>query len=366
MTDPRVTKLAQTIVGYSAAVQPGDKIHLSGEVSGLPLLREIYRECLAAGGFPITHLTDETSVDYLLRQGTDAQLEFLSPLDVWRSEQADVSINVRASTNTRRLSSLDPQRDSVMMRARRGLSKIRGERTQANAHRWTLTQFPTEAYAQEADMSLEEYEDFVYHATFADQPDPVKCWNDLRDGQQKYVDWLVGRKDVVVRGPNIDLKLSIAGRTFVNSDGRRNMPSGEIFTGPVEDSVNGWVRFSYPALRSGRQVDGVELHFEAGKVIEASARKNQDFLLAQLDTDPGARFLGEFAIGTNYGINRFTGNILFDEKIGGTLHMAVGSGYPETGSKNQSAVHWDMICDMHEGEIVVDGDVLYKNGQFAF
>ena len=214
-------------------------------------------------------------------------------------------------------------------------------------------------------MSLAEYERFVYGATFAAQPDPVAAWQEVHNTQQRLVDWLVGKDEVVVRGPHVDLKLSIAGRTFINSDGRRNMPSGEIFTGPVEDSVNGWIRFTYPALRGGREVEGVEMTFEHGKVVRASAEKNEEYLISQLDSDPGARYLGEFAIGTNYRIQRFTKSILYDEKIGGTLHVAVGSGYPETGSRNQSAVHWDFICDMRqESEILVDGELFYRNGQF--
>ena len=214
-------------------------------------------------------------------------------------------------------------------------------------------------------MSLLEYEDFVYGATFADQPDPVQCWQEIHETQQKLIEWLAGKEQVVVRGPNIDLSLSIAGRTWMNSDGRRNMPSGEIFTGPVEDSVNGWVNFTYPAIRQGREVEGVRLKFEAGKVVDARAEKNEEYLISQLDSDPGARYLGEFAIGTNYKIQRFTKSILFDEKIGGTLHMAVGAGYPETGSKNRSSVHWDFICDMRqESEVWVDDELFYKNGEF--
>jgi aminopeptidase len=214
-------------------------------------------------------------------------------------------------------------------------------------------------------MSVSEYEDFVYAATFADQADPVARWHAVHDRQQELVEWLAGKNDVQVKGPNIDLTLSISGRTFVNSDGKHNMPSGEIFTGPVEDSVNGWVRFSYPAIRDGREVEGVELEFKDGKVVRASAEKNEDYLIRQLDTDAGARFLGEFAVGTNYQIQRFTKSILFDEKIGGTVHMAVGAGYPETGSKNKSSVHWDFICDMREdSEIIVDGELFYRNGQF--
>ena len=214
-------------------------------------------------------------------------------------------------------------------------------------------------------MSLSEYEDFVYAATFADQPDPVACWRNIYTTQQRLVEWLKGKRQVIVRGPNIDLTLSIEGRTFVNSDGKHNMPSGEIFTGPVEESVNGWVKFTYPAIRQGREVEGVELEFKDGKVVAARARKNEDYLLSQLDSDAGARYLGEFAIGTNMGIQRFTRSILFDEKIGGTLHMAVGAGYPETGSKNQSSVHWDFICDMRtDSQILVDGDLFYRNGEF--
>ena len=240
------------------------------------------------------------------------------------------------------------------------------ERSAAGNHRWVLTNYPCPAFAQEADMSLSDYERFVYAATFADQPDPVAAWQAVHEMQQRLVDWLRGKEQVVVRGPNVDLTLSIAGRTFINSDGKRNMPSGEIFTGPVEDSVNGWIRFTYPALRGGREVDGVEFEFKEGQVVRASAAKNEEYLISQLDSDPGARYLGEFAIGTNYQIQRFTKSILYDEKIGGTLHVAVGAGYPETGSRNQSAVHWDFICDMrHESEILVDGELFYRNGQFV-
>ena len=201
---------------------------------------------------------------------------------------------------------------------------------------------------------------------FLDHEDPAGEWRKLSAMQQKKVDWLVGKKQVKLQGPNADIELSIEGRTFINSDGHKNMPSGEIFTGPVEELVNGWIRFSYPSIVAGRAVSGIELKFENGKVVSASAEANDDLLQAQLNADAGARYLGEFAIGTNFGINQFTGNILFDEKIGGTIHMAVGMGYPETGSKNRSAVHWDMICDMrNDSTIHVDGDLFYKNGEFV-
>jgi aminopeptidase len=227
------------------------------------------------------------------------------------------------------------------------------------------TLYPTNAFAQEADMSLSDFEDFVFGACHVDKDDPVSEWLKVSKEQQRLVNWLKGKSQVKVKGPSVDLNLSITGRSFINSDGKRNMPSGEIFTGPVEESVNGWVRFSYPTIVAGREIAGIELRFEDGKVTEASADKNEEFLLSALDSDGGARYLGEFAVGTNYGIDRFTKNILYDEKIGGTIHMALGAGYPETGSKNKSALHWDMICEMRDGgQIWVDDELFYDAGQF--
>ena len=282
------------------------------------------------------------------------------------AEKLDVRIGISAATNTRSLTNLDPTRQRRQQNARRHLRRILAERSAAGTHRWVGTLFPCPAYAQEADLSLADYADFVYAATFADQPDPVAAWLDVRATQQRWVDWLKGKDKVVVRGPNVDLTLSIAGRTFINSDGKRNMPSGEIFTGPVEESVNGWIRFSYPALQGGREVDGVEFTFKDGELVKASATKNEEYLLSQIASDPGAARLGEFALGTNYRIQRFTKSILYDEKIGGTMHVALGAGYPETGSRNQSAIHWDFICDMRQdSEILVDGELLYRNGQFV-
>jgi aminopeptidase len=239
------------------------------------------------------------------------------------------------------------------------------ERSATRDLRWVLSMYPTAAYAQDAEMSLEEFADYVFSTTYADSKDPIGAWQRIHDEQQKLVDWLKGKKKLEVKGPNVDLELSIDGRDFINSDGERNMPSGEIYTSPIEDSTEGWVRFSYPAIRQAREVDGIELTFEKGRVVKASATKNEDFLRNMLDTDEGARYLGEFAIGTNKRIDRFIKSILFDEKIGGTIHMAVGFGFPEIGGKNVSAIHWDMICDMRDGgQILADGDLIYESGEF--
>jgi aminopeptidase len=241
------------------------------------------------------------------------------------------------------------------------------ERGAAGSLRWMSTLFPTRAYAMEAEMGFQEYQDFVFRACHADldTADPVTYWQAVQHEQDAIIARIQGHDQVVLRGPNVDLTLSVKGRKFMNACGTNNMPDGEIYTGPVEESANGWVRFTYPAVTQGWVVEGIELKFEDGKVVSATAEKNQDFLLRMLEADPGARYLGEFAIGTNYEIDRFTRSILFDEKIGGSFHLAVGAGYPETGSHNKSIIHWDMICDMRQdSEILIDGDIFYRNGQF--
>ncbi|PJF45214.1 MAG: aminopeptidase [Phototrophicales bacterium] len=365
MTDPRLVNLAKILVNYSIKVQPNDFVLISGDVLAMPLVEEVLRQVYRAGGHPFTMIRTDELQRIMYQEANDEQLQWRSPMEQIMIENIDASINIRATDNTRALTNVDPNKQRLAQLARRDMMETYMRRAATGELRWVVTQYPCPAYAQEADMSLREFEDFVYRATFADQEDPIQAWYNLHNEQQKYVDWLKGKKEIVVRGPNIDMTLSIEGRTFINSSGTHNMPSGEIFTGPVEDSVNGWVRFTYPAIRNGREVEGVELTFENGKVIKASAKKNEDYLLSQLDSDEGSRYLGEFAIGTNYGISQFTKSILYDEKIGGTIHMAVGAGYPETGSRNKSSVHWDFICDMRQdSEIYVDGELFYKNGQF--
>ena len=366
MTDIRMQRLANLLVNYCTEVKPGDWVGILGDVLTLPVLREVYTEVLKAGGYPHLIMSDERMARDFTRLANEDQVNWINPAEQLYYDKGDVYIRVGSSTNTRAMTNIPGKRVQQIRKAQSPLLTTRLERAATGDFRWVGTWMPNEASAQEANMSLEEYEDFVYGATFCDHDDPVAEWRKISEMQAHKVNWLVGKKQVTLKGPNIDLSLSIDGRTFINSDGHKNMPSGEIFTGPVEESVNGWVRFSYPSIVGGRAVSGIELTFEQGKVVKASAEENEELLFAQLDTDAGARYLGEFAIGTNFGINKFTGNILFDEKIGGTIHMAVGMGYPETGSKNKSAVHWDMICDMrNDSEIVIDGDLFYRNGEFT-
>jgi aminopeptidase len=280
-------------------------------------------------------------------------------------ETYDVRITIGAESNTKELNSIDPAKIVLRQQARSGIMKTYLERAARGELRWTYALYPTNAYAQDSDMGLVEYEDFLYNACLGDINDPVGYWKKFSAWQQKIVEWLKGKKQIHITAPGTDLHLSVEGRVFVNCDGHENMPDGEVFTGPVEDSVNGYVLFSYPSIENGREVSGVRLWFENGRVVKATAEKNEEFLLKTLDTDRGARGVGEFAFGTSRGINRFTRQILFDEKINGSFHMALGASYPETGGKNESAIHWDMICDMRDGgKVTVDGQLMYQDGKF--
>ena len=365
MVDSRVRKLAELLVDYSVAVKPGDKVAIEGDIGAEPLLKEIYVRVLRAGGYPFLLMQPDGIMELLFKHAADDQLKYVPEISRIIAETYDVRIHVAGESNTKGLSSVPPSKLVMRSAARRYLSETILDRSARGEMRWVVTNFPTPAYAQDAEMSLDEYEDFLYGACLPDPDDPVGYWQKFSARQQKYVEWLKGKKKVHVIAPDTDLTLEITDRPFINCDGHLNMPDGEIFTGPVENSVNGTVCFSYPSIYDGREVAGIRLRFEQGRVVEASAEKNQAFLLEKLDTDEGSRYVGEFAIGTNEGIDRFTREILFDEKINGSFHMALGAGYPESGSLNRSAIHWDMVCDLSRGEIQVDGEVFYKEGKFC-
>jgi len=365
--DPRLEKMADVMVNYSVEIKPGDlvMIHLYEPVAE-PLGLAVYRKVLEAGGYAVFRMAPTGADEVLLRFGSEEQIGKTDPVFQWLMTNIDVRMAIRAPVNSKALTSIDPARMALKQKATGPVMQTFMDRQGTGELRWVLTQYPTQASAQDAEMSLSEYQDFVFGACMLHLDDPVAYWKHKSVEQQRLIDWVQGRDRVEIRGENVDLTLSIKDRIFVNADGKRNFPDGEIYTGPVEDSVNGWVRFTYPAIFNSREVDGVELKFENGKVVKATAQKGEEYLNSVLDTDAGARYVGEFAIGTSEGIQKFTREILFDEKIGGTFHMAMGGGYPNTGSKNRSAVHWDMICDMRSGgEILVDGELFYKDGKFT-
>jgi aminopeptidase len=357
---------ARTLVEYSARVKPGQAVAIGGTTAAEPLIRAVYRVVLAAGAYPVLAISLPGLQADLIAKGSDDQLQFQSPVEVFARTKADALINILSETNTRSLSGVDPAKQRIVQKARRPLLDATMSRAAAGEYNWVITMYPTDAYAMDADMSTEDFGRFVLKACKLDQPDPAAAWSAQSAEQQRLIRWLDGKSEVRLRDTDTDLTLSVAGRTWVNADGTRNFPDGEIFTGPVEDSVEGHVRFSFPVVTQGREIHDIRLRFEGGRVVDASAQRNEQFLIDTLNTDPGARILGEFAFGTNFGIQRFSKNILFDEKIGGTVHMAVGAGYPETGSVNQSAVHWDMICDLRDGgQIDVDGQPFMRDGRFV-
>jgi aminopeptidase len=363
-----IKKLASILIDHSTYVSPGDLVAIETTTNAEPLVRAVYELTLERGGHPhmILRLPDEDELFFA--HANESQLDFTPTFQKLVTEQFDVYIRIRADINPRALTNVAPERQSRWQKAMSPVRSMMIRRGGDKSLRWALTQYPTEGYAQEAGLSFKEYEDFVYSACHADDntSDPVAYWEGVEKQQAEIVNRIEGHDKVKLLGPNVDLSLSIKGRKFRNSSGQHNMPDGEIYTGPVESSVNGWVKFTYPAVYQGRVVEGVELTFEKGRVTSATAEIGQDFLTTMLDVDVGARYLGEFAIGTNFEINRFTRNILFDEKLGGTFHVALGMGYPETGSLNTSIIHWDMICDMRkDSEIRVDGVVFYRDGQFV-
>jgi aminopeptidase len=366
MRDPRVTNLAKILVHYSTKVGEGDTCVIESSSAAEPLVAAVYEEVLKAGGHPVLAMAFDAQPATYFRLASDDQLEWVSPLSKWAAEQSDCRIAIGAETNTRQLSGVPPERQTKRQAATKELMMTTMKRSAEGSHRWVYTIFPTNAYASDAEMSLTEFEDFYFHACLADDDDPLTAWERQSDECKRLAGWVEGREEVRIEAPGTDLRLGIAERTFIPCFGEHNMPDGEFFTAPIEDSVEGEVSFHLPAMISGREVSGARLRFEAGKVVDATAERGEEFLVRMLDTDDGSRRLGEMGIGTNYGIDRGTRDVLLDEKIGGTIHLAVGASYPESGGVNESAVHTDMVCDLRQGgRIEVDGELLQENGEFV-
>jgi aminopeptidase len=371
MRDPRLDKLAKVLVEYSTRIQPRQLVKISGEPVATPAIEAVYEKALAAGAHPVVRCAPESLQEIFFAQASDEQLQYVSPLAKYEIENIDATIGFWAETNTKGLSRVDPARQGMASAARKPLFEIFMNRAASGALKWTGTLFPTAASAQDAEMSLRAYEDFVFSAGKLDLDDPVAAWQQVEKQQAAAKDYLEGVSELRFQAANgTDLKVNVENMKWINCCGRENFPDGEVFTGPnlkaADGGVNGFVCYSFPAVHGGREVHDVELTFEKGKVVDFKASKGQDFLKAMLDQDEGARYMGEIAIGTNYDITEYTKNTLFDEKIGGTFHAAVGSGYPETGNDNSSGLHWDMVCELREGgEITADGETIMKDGVFT-
>ncbi|MBN1268686.1 MAG: aminopeptidase [Kiritimatiellae bacterium] len=359
MQDQRVTNLARVLVRYSVAAKSKQHIAVDATAEAEPLVVAVYEELLRAGAYPVVRTSPASLGEIFYRLGKPHHFDKVTAYQRAMVQYMDASIRISSSPNTRALSGTDPRKMARVSKASRPLREILLKKP------WVLTLYPTQGYAQDAEMSLAQFEDFVFHATFADAKDPVARWKELARRQARLIARLRGADQVRIVGADTDLTLSVKRRIFINSAGRHNMPCGEIFTGPVESSASGYIRYDYPVCHAGREIDGIRLVFRHGRVVEATAEKNEKFLHAMLDMDPGARRLGELGIGTNYNIQRFIKNILFDEKIGGSVHLALGNSYEETGGRNKSALHWDMIKDLRRGgALYVDGKVVQKDGKF--
>jgi aminopeptidase len=359
MTDELVARWATLLVDYCLWVAPGETILIASELEGRPLVEACFREVVRRGANPIVRVELPGLAEFFIEHAGEPQLAHLSPVSVREAEVVDGRIRISAESDTRSMRGIDPGRQAIVDRARAPLREL------ASKKRWVLTQYPTAAYAADAGMPMAEYEGYVASAMFLDRDDPVAAWQALGRRQAGLVEFMTGVSEVRIEGDGTDITLSVAGRTWINSDGRRNMPSGEIFTGPVEDSARGKLRCSFPVCRGGHEVVGISLEFAEGRVVAAEAEEGEDYLLSMLDLDSGARALGELGIGLNAGIDRFTGSILYDEKIGGTVHLALGNSYPETGGTNRSALHWDLILDLRRGgRVTADGRVVMEEGRW--
>jgi aminopeptidase len=365
MPDARVLKLAEIMVDYSLELKPGQQVWLRTSPIAQEFNLAFFEKAVRAGAHVLVEQAIPGADEAYYKHASDAQLDFVPPYRKLVAETFDASLRVWADENTRALAGVDPSRMARGRKASAQIFKTVMQRAAAGAYRWCVTVHPTPAMAQDANMSLADYADFVYSAGMLNEPDPVACWRAEGKKQETLIAWMKGRKDVTLKGANIDLKFSIEGRTFEKSDGLYNFPDGEIFTSPVDDTAEGWVRFKYPGIFEGQEVEDIELWFEGGRVVREKASRNQELLTSLLNTDEGARRLGEWGIGTNYSITRFSRNMLFDEKIGGTIHLAVGQSFPECGGTNESGLHWDMLCDMADSEVTVDGEVFYRNGRFS-
>ncbi|MHC1604637.1 MAG: aminopeptidase [Candidatus Methanofastidiosia archaeon] len=365
MADQYIEKLAKVITNYSIDIKKDDEVAIVGNTVGEPLMMEIFKEVLKLGAHPNLFPQFAHSQEIFFKHADSAQISHPNLFVKLLYENVDRIINVWADVNTKNLTNVPPDKLAEKQAANKDLVKIFFDRETKGELKWSLTAYPTDSMAQEASMSLEEYSEFVYKAGLLDKDDPVGEWKKISKKQEKICNWLDKREEFRFVGLDTDLAMSCKGRKWINCDGKKNFPDGEVFTGPIEDTPEGEIRFTYPMIYMGNEIEDVKLRFKDGAVVDATASKGENFLKKILETDKGTRYMGEIAIGTNYGIKTFTKNMLFDEKIGGTMHLALGRSIPESGGKNMSVLHIDILKDMKDGgKIYADGELFYENGKF--
>jgi aminopeptidase len=352
---------AALLCDWCLEVAPGQRVLVESTTLAQSLSLALHRALLQRDAWPFVRLTPPSLAADFYRHARELHRTLAPPVDLALTEAIDALVRIDAPANTTELADVDPALVAQVALTRKPLQEA------SLSRRWCGTLLPTPALAQQAGMAEAEYAAFVTRALFLDRADPIRAWRELSAMQATLVQRLSPAREIRIEAEGTDLRLRVDGRTWINSDGRRNMPSGEVFTGPLEDSANGMIRFTVPTGPRGVTVTGVQLEFRDGKVVHASAQRGQHYLDAALATDSGAPFLGELGIGTNTGIDRPTGNILLDEKLAGTVHLALGRSYPETGGVNASALHWDLICDLRQGgRLCADAEVLIADGVLAY
>lgn len=359
-------KYARVLVDYSVKVQKDDLVIIRAESSeAKPLIKEIYKQVIQKGAHAIVKCGIDGLQEIFIKYASDEQLEYIDPISKLEYEKATKYISIGAPLNVKNMAKADSQKMAKRSKATRELSDLLLSRAAKGELDWVIADFPTNALAQEAKMSLDEYTEFLINSCYLDLDNPVEKWQEIDVEQQTMADYLTNTSKLRVVGPETDITFSTKGRVWKNCSGSCNFPDGEIYTSPVEDSANGFIYFDFPAIYRGNESHKIRLQLENGKVVKATAEKGEEFLLSMINMDEGSSFVGEIAIGTNKRIKDVTGNILFDEKIGGSIHMALGASYPETGGKNVSGLHWDIIKNMKNGgEIYADDKLIYKDGEF--
>jgi aminopeptidase len=366
MLDDFNEKLAKLVVNYSLNVKKDDKVVIQAGVDSFELAREIYTEVVKVGGHVLdTKLAMPGGSELFYKYAQDHQLKFMNPITMELVKIVDKVVSVYSSTNRKALSNVEPAKLMMTREASKEIQKIYRERDAAGELDWVLCPFPAPAFAQEANMGTYEYKEFVYSSLAFDKANPVAHWKAVNKEQAEIIEILNKGKELRIVGEDTDLTMSVEGRGWINASGQKNLPDGEVFTSPIEDATEGAIRFTFPGIYMGKEIENIWLKFKEGKVIEYDAAKSKNLLEKVLETE-NADILGEMAIGTNYGIQTFTKNMLFDEKMGGTIHLALGSGFKEIGSKNESVIHWDILKDMKSEDSVIflDGEIIYKAGKW--
>ena len=363
--DERILKHAEILSKYSLDIKKGERLLIWGDIVTFPLIKEIYCQTLKLGAFPQLNITSDEIREISLKHGANDQLKYVPESMLKMVDEIDAGLVIQGASNTRILSQIDAEKIKIEAQGNSVLAEKIFEKYGKGKLKWCETVFPNQAAAQEADMSLVDYENFFYRSLLIDYEDPVKKWKEIDVDQERICSLLDKKKNLKITSKGTELSMAIEGRKWVNCAGKLNLPDGEIFTAPIEDSVEGTIRFSFPGIIDGREIEDIQLTFKKGKVIEAKAKKGSDLLHQLLDTDEGAKYVGEIAVGTNFQIKKFTRNMMFDEKLGGTIHLALGRSIPGSRGQNKSAIHWDLICDMEDsGEIYADGELIYRQSKF--